>query len=194
MEIRIHKILKGSRANGPGLRNTVWIQGCMLDCPGCFNPQTHDPKGGQSISVRALCTELLSCPCDGITISGGEPFQQPQALHELLRLLQQRCAPPILVFSGYTYRELLGNEDAAACLPLIDALICGPFRREIAPAYDRFCSSANQKLVLLTDRYSQKDFAGLPLREFVFDTEGNVTVSGILQLPGTESGSFSAAR
>lgn len=181
MEVRIHRILTGSRANGPGIRNVVWFQGCTLGCPGCFNPQTHDPRGGQIIKTEDLCEKLLSLkhPCDGITISGGEPFQQAEALLELLQELQKQKAPPILVFSGYSINELKIDPICAACLPFIDALICGPYDRKTPPVYERFCSSGNQELVLLSERYTENDFRNLPVMEYFFDDSGNVIISGI---------------
>lgn len=181
MEVRIHRILTGSRANGPGIRNVVWFQGCTLRCPGCFNPQTHAPHGGQSINVEELCDRMLSPyhPCDGITISGGEPFQQAEALLNLLQELRKHKAPSILVFSGYSYNELRNNPVSAACLPFIDALICGPYDRKTPPVYERFCSSGNQELVLLSERYTENDFRNLPVMEYFFDDSGNVIISGI---------------
>ena len=181
MHIRIHKILTGSSANGPGIRNAVWFQGCTLNCPGCFNLPTHDPKGGKSISAEELCGQLLSpnAPCDGITVSGGEPFQQPEGLLALLKSLRERNAPPVLVFSGYTYAQLLADPSRRACLPFMDALICGPYDKNAPPAYDRFCSSANQELYILSDRLKKENFAGLPLSEVIIDGDGNAIISGI---------------
>lgn len=181
MKIRIHKILTGSCANGPGIRNVVWFQGCTLGCPGCFNPRTHDPKGGYSITTKALCNHLLSpaSPCDGITISGGEPFQQAEALKILLEGIKSHSGLPVLVFSGYTYDFLKSSTAGSACLPFIDALICGPYDRNIPPDHERFCSSGNQELVFLSDRYSKKDFNNLPQSEYFLDNQGNIIISGI---------------
>ena len=181
MDVRIHKILRGSRAHGPGIRNVVWFQGCSLGCSGCFNPLTHDPAGGNVIPVNSLAALLLapSFPCDGITISGGEPFQQPEALLSLLQLLREKNSPPVLVFSGYPEAVLRGDELFSACLGHIDALICGPFRQDQPPAYDRFCSSRNQELVILSERYHPEDFRNLPLNEIIIDRQGNAEISGI---------------
>ena len=179
MNIQVHKILTGSSANGPGKRNVVWLQGCTFHCPGCFNPLTHDPAGGKTIPIEQLYTELTNVPCDGITISGGEPFQQPEALLELLKLIRKQSSLPVLLFSGYSYPELSNHPACSACLPLIDALICGPYRQDLPPAYERFCSSANQELILLSDRYRKEDFGNLPLGEYIFDGEGNAVLSGI---------------
>ena len=184
MYIRIHEILTGSSANGPGVRNVVWFQGCTLNCPGCFNLLTHDPKGGRSISADDLCEVLLSpdFPCDGITVSGGEPFQQPEGLLALLKALRKRNAPPVLVFSGYAYTQIFNDPARKACLPFIDALICGPYERNAPSAFDRFCSSSNQELYLLSDRLEKEDFSGLPLSEIVIDEHGNMIVSGLMRL------------
>ncbi len=181
MDIQIHKIVKGSRANGPGIRNVVWFQGCSLNCPGCFNPLTHDPLQGEKIQTGTLCRILLdpSFPCNGITISGGEPFQQAAGLLSLLKMLREMDSPPILVFSGYTESVLRRNKHFSPCLSLIDALICGPYRRNIPPAFERFCSSGNQKLVILSDRYHTEDFRDLPLNEIMIDHQGNTEISGI---------------
>ena len=179
MEITIHKILKGSCANGPGIRNVVWFQGCTLHCPGCFNPDTHDPTAGTNISVESLCADLLAPTCDGITISGGEPFQQPEALYHLLKALRTNDAPPVLVFSGYPYSTLQTNPVCAKSLSLIDALICGPYHSERPTAYDRFCASDNQELILLSPRYTLEDFENLPLSEIIITQEGETIHSGI---------------
>ncbi len=181
MDVRIHNILLGSRANGPGIRNTVWFQGCTLGCPGCFNPLTHDPSGGQFITADELCKKLLDpkYPCDGVTISGGEPFMQAKALHELLRLLKEKKCSTVIVFSGYPFEKLQNDAECAVSLSFIDALICGPYRKDLLPAYERFCSSSNQELILLTDRYTHADFTNLPLGEYVIDKKGNAILSGI---------------
>ena len=179
MEIRIHRILSGSRANGPGIRNVVWLQGCTLNCAGCFNPQTHDPQAGIVMTTDSLCDELLRHNCDGITISGGEPFQQPEALLDLLRRLRERESSPVLIFSGYTFQEIKEDPKKAACIPFTDALICGPYLPQIPPAYERFCSSGNQELILISPHYSPEDFVHLLLSEIIIDAEGNILRSGI---------------
>ena len=182
MNIHIHKLLPGSYANGPGKRNVVWLQGCTLRCPGCFNPLTHDSSAGKTITTEKLFTELTTVPCDGVTISGGEPFQQPEALLELLKLIREQSSLPVLLFSGYSYTELTDDPACSVCLPLIDALICGPYRQDLPPAYERFCSSSNQELILLSDRYKKEDFGNLPLSEYIIDGEGNSVLSGIVPL------------
>ncbi len=181
MNVKIHKILTGSRANGPGIRNTVWFQGCTLNCPGCFNPGAADPAGGRLYTVEQICDCLLDpeYPCDGITISGGEPFQQPGALYALLKKLREKSAPPVLVFSGFTEEEIMNVPARRVCAEIADALICGPYRPETGSDHAHFLSSRNQKLILITDRLKNSDFEDLPLRELIIDEEGNLIISGI---------------
>ncbi len=131
------------------------------------------------MKAAELADALLADLPDGITISGGEPFAQPTGLAELLRTLRERNAPPVLVFSGYGEADLRSDPLKAACLTDIDALICGPFRADEPPAYERFCSSANQTLILLTDRMCAEDFAALPLREIIIEDDGSALFSGI---------------
>ena len=75
--MRIANTVSDSIVDGPGLRFTVFTQGCPHRCPGCHNPDTHDPAGGHEVTVDELAEKLLSNPLtDGLTLSGGEPFCQ----------------------------------------------------------------------------------------------------------------------
>ena len=182
MNVRIHNILTGSRANGPGIRNVVWFQGCTLGCPGCFNPGTHDLDAGILMPTEEVCARLLDPehPCSGITVSGGEPFQQPEALFSLLTGLREKDAPPVLVFSGYTFEEIMENPVRKACAELADALICGPFMQHLGNDHRHYIASRNQKLILMSDRIKESDFTDIPLQEFIIDAEGNLIISGII--------------
>src|SRR3990172_12478082 len=89
MKIYLHAFEPSSRANGPGLRAVLWTQGCSLGCPGCFNSETHDPGAGREVDVELLAGEIAGRHgIDGVSISGGEPLQQAEALCELLERLR----------------------------------------------------------------------------------------------------------
>ncbi len=181
MFVQIHSILMGTRANGPGIRNAVWFQGCTLGCPGCFNPGAHNPAAGRRVTADYVCARLLDpkYPCDGITISGGEPFQQAGALFCILEMLRKKGAPPVLVFSGYTEEQIMRDPAFRACAELADALICGPYEEGAGSDTSRFLPSKNQKLVLMSGRLKREDFERLPLREFIIDEDGTLIISGI---------------
>ncbi len=83
--LRVHAIEPLSYANGPGPRSVLWVQGCSLGCRGCFNQATHDPSAGESMAVEEAAKRLTRhAGIEGVTISGGEPFQQALPLALLL--------------------------------------------------------------------------------------------------------------
>ncbi len=84
--LQIHHFLAVSQANGPGSRAVLWLQGCHLKCPGCINPDTHNPESGKRINIKDIIKKL-SHPMqtiEGVTISGGEPLEQIAPLTKLL--------------------------------------------------------------------------------------------------------------
>jgi anaerobic ribonucleoside-triphosphate reductase activating protein len=177
MTLRLHAFEPFSRANGPGLRAVVWFQGCTLGCPGCFNPATHDPAGGYEAEVEDLVREILSLPgLEGVTVSGGEPFQQPAALAALVHELR-RSRLGILVFSGYPIERIRAMPEGPAALRSIDALVAGPYVRALRCGRE-LLGSSNQRLHLLSGRYSPADFGALPRSEVILHRDGTLTVSG----------------
>src|SRR5262245_29198295 len=106
--LRLHAFLPASRANGPGVRAVLWVQGCSLGCPGCFNPLTHPTTGGELVPTDELVRRLtaLGDTIEGITVSGGEPLQQRPALLALLRRLRQQTRLSVVLFTGFTWEEV----------------------------------------------------------------------------------------
>ncbi len=194
MRVRLHAFEPASRANGPGPRAVVWFQGCTLGCRGCFNPATHDPQGGYEADTAALADQILALrpTIAGISVSGGEPFQQPEALLDLLGHLDGSGLSR-LAFSGYTL-------DAIRALPLgdrilahLDVLIAG---RYLASQHlgRGLLGSANQRIHLLTDRHKPADFDEVPAREVVLHRDGTMTLSGMAPLSLTSECRTSTAR
>ena len=119
----------------------VWFQGCNLACRGCFNPESHDPSAGSEIEVARLVDEILddATALEGVTISGGEPLQQPEALLALLTGLRG-SGLSTLVFSGYRLDEIGRGPVGRACLDQMDLLIAvtdtercsGPWQSAVA--------------------------------------------------------------
>lgn len=179
MNIRLHAFEPCSRANGPGRRAVVWFQGCTLGCPGCFNPATHDPTGGYAYDTEKLAADILALGdnIEGVSISGGEPVQQPQAL---LDLLQRLAASPLstLLFSGYTQTEIVAMTLGAEILRHIDVLIAGRFEGS-THCGKGLVGSANQEVHFLTSRYALPDLAVVPPRELIIHQDGSLTGSGI---------------
>jgi anaerobic ribonucleoside-triphosphate reductase activating protein len=179
-DLRVHQFLSHSHANGPGRRAVIWVQGCTLGCTGCFNPETHALDGGELISVDELLHRIIALEdtIEGISISGGEPFQQRGPLLALLERVREETLLSVLLFSGYAWEEIQQMPDAEALLVCIDVLIAGRYDAS-RPVRDGLRSSANQTVHLLTDRYTMGDLQAVPPAEVIITPEGEVLVSGV---------------
>ncbi len=182
MCINLHDFLAHSTENGPGTRAVIWVQGCTLSCPGCFNPATHDTGVRQLVSVEELVAKILTIPdIEGVTISGGEPFLQAEALVEFARRMQDADLG-VLVFSGFSYETLSQSEDPAwkALLAVCDLLVAGQFVQELACS-TAMRGSSNQTLHYLSGRYRgrqkhlEQSFNSV---EILIDENGQMLVTG----------------
>lgn len=135
---------------GPGRRIVVWVQGCSIRCPGCVSMDTWAARLGDG-TVEALMhgLEQVAGIADGLTVTGGEPFDQEEALLALLLTWRRKASGDVLVFSGYPYERLAPR--LGAFTGLIDCLITDPF--DAAAGQTRALrGSDNQRLICLTDR------------------------------------------
>lgn len=169
---------------GPGNRLGIWFQGCSIRCPGCISADTWS-LGLGTTTVDAIVDAIDSwlTRADGVTISGGEPFDQPAALAQLLKEIRRRSTLDVLVYSGHAYdaiREWVASEPG-----LIDALISEPYQ-ESMPQTLALRGSDNQELHLLTalgnERYAGYDRtleAADRRFDVMFDQDGTVWLAGI---------------
>lgn len=179
MTLNLHAILPRSRANGPGVRMTLWFQGCTLGCVGCFNPETHSSEPKVLMSVDDLVARVVAeqGEIEGISISGGEPLQQAEGLLKLVS--QVRTAElSVLLFSGYDLTEIQALPLGPEILAGLDVLIAGRYDDRLHLAQS-LRGSSNQQIHLLTDRYSMADVERTPPAEVHIDRAGNVVVSGV---------------
>ena len=182
MILRVHNYVKSSSVNGPGKRFCLWVQGCNLNCPNCFNPQTHSLTSGTLYETIDISQLIISTSnIEGVSISGGEPFLQSEALLELVKVIKRESNLSILIFSGFAYDELKERRIAQAVLEKIDILVAGRYDDNLK-IDDPILSSSNQKVHFLTNRYSLSDFA-TSNREIIITKEGNIVLSGVGQLP-----------
>ena len=150
-ELRLAGVVRESFADGPGIRFTVFTQGCSHNCAGCHNPQTHSPDGGYMTTTEKLLCEIDKDPLlSGVTISGGEPFMQAAAVAELVQRVRER-AMNVITYTGYTMEELLEGLDAHpdwhALLEATDLLVDGRFVLELRNPSLRFRGSSNQRVI-----------------------------------------------
>lgn len=166
MTIRLNKAHFPVTALGPGRRIGLWLQGCSIGCPGCVSRDTWAADAGYEIEIADLlkwCRRVAADGFDGVTISGGEPFEQPDALALLLdELLTWRAeltrAFDILCYSGIPIRRLRAQYPNVLCR--VDALIPEPYV-EGRPRGGPWSGSDNQPVVLLTPLAQERYAAAL---------------------------------
>ena len=109
--IRIFGLANDSIVDGPGLRYAIFVQGCTHDCPGCHNPESHDPNGGKAVPIVDIVSYIDENQLiEGVTISGGEPFDQPKAVAELASRLKA-SGYNIWTYTGYLIEDLMASDD-----------------------------------------------------------------------------------
>lgn len=157
MKILINKAHYPVTVLGPGRRIGIWMQGCSIRCPGCVSKDTWTQEASFECGIDEIgdwCRGVVEDEFSGVTISGGEPFDQPEALSALLDYLtgwraDSQLEFDILCYSGYTDRRL--KKDHGALLRKIDAVIPGPFVERLREG-GRWRGSSNQELVPLSER------------------------------------------
>lgn len=145
------KLQRNSIVDGEGIRAVVWTQGCPHNCPGCHNPETHDYNGGFSIDVEELKEEINSLDSEvGVTLSGGDPFVQPEACLEIAKYCH-KIGLNVWCYTGYTYEQLLKKAEKEPIiielLKEIDVLVDGRFVEKLKSLEAKFRGSKNQRLI-----------------------------------------------
>lgn len=149
MKFRIFGTADESYVDGPGIRFSVFVQGCPHHCPGCHNPESHDFSGGREADTEEIIRRMTMNPLlDGLTLTGGEPMCQPQICLELARAAKA-AGLNVWCYTGYTLEQLQaeGDADRLALLDAIDVLVDGPFLLAERSLELKYCGSRNQRLI-----------------------------------------------
>jgi anaerobic ribonucleoside-triphosphate reductase activating protein len=147
--IRVAGIIEESSVDGPGLRFVLFTQGCPHNCPGCHNPQTHSFQGGNLMQAEEILRRMRLNPLlDGITLSGGEPFEQAEALSPLAEKARDEGFH-VVTYTGWRYEEILqsGREARLRLLEATDLLVDGRFEVALKTKLLPFRGSSNQRLI-----------------------------------------------
>lgn len=185
--LRVARILHGTDAEGPGRRTAVWVQGCTIRCPGCFNPHLWAVTG-PGVDTGRFADEALdgarAAGAEGITLLGGEPFEQAAPLARVAGRFRT-AGLSVMTFTGYPLADLSrwANQrgDVAALLAATDLLADGPYLADRPEHRRPWIGSTNQGLHDLTGRYAELlgSVAGLPDRiEVRVGVDGNIAVNG----------------
>lgn len=156
MILRIAGIVDDSVVDGPGVRYTIFTQGCSHNCRGCHNPATHDYNAGTPVEPGEIIADLRQFKyLDAVTLSGGEPLDQPEAVLELVTRLKD-FNYNVLIFSGYTFDEIMNDPAKAAIMQFADTLVDGRFDVS-RQSYDlNYRGSENQRIIDVPASLSQK--------------------------------------
>lgn len=155
--INVAAIVHDSVVDGPGIRTTIFLQGCKHHCPGCHNPQLQG-DGGYFTTPKELAQELT----DGgnelkLTLSGGEPMLQADALFELLyeiTMIMKR-KPDVWCYTGFTWEEIQQNHSMMRLVSLCDVIIDGRFEIDKRDTSLLFKGSSNQRLINVKETYEK---------------------------------------
>lgn len=154
MNIYAYKI---SRVNGPGNRFTLWTQGCSKGCVNCFNPETWNNRDNIILSPLEIFEYIKDFELDGVTITGGDPFEQEDELLELLILIDGlNLSKGVIVFSGFTYDEIRDNKIREKCCDYIDVLIDGRYEDKNRVT-DSFKGSSNQNIIYFSSKLKEEE-------------------------------------
>jgi anaerobic ribonucleoside-triphosphate reductase activating protein len=181
-DLRLAGIIPISEANGPGPHYTIWVQGCSLKCPECFNPQTHDPSGGYLRSISSLVQEIgrywTHQKIRGVTITGGEPLQQISSITSLLEQIKAVGEIGTIVLTGYNENELHSIPGFDHLRQFVDILIAGRFlqRKRLQKGIR---GSTNKKLLFYSSFYQNHEFDAIPPIEVITHSDGSVSITGI---------------
>ncbi|WP_235008204.1 4Fe-4S single cluster domain-containing protein [Microbacterium timonense] len=162
--LRWSRFLAATEAEGPGVRAAVWLQGCAVRCPECFNPQLWADRGGVVSCTAEIAEEWVAqahaAGAEGVTLLGGEPFDQAGAAASVARAFRA-AGLSVMTFTGYPLDRLAawaeaGRDDIGALLASTDLLCDGPYLRDLPDLSRPWVGSRNQGVRALTDRYADE--------------------------------------
>jgi len=177
--IRLADKLPSSQIYGPGHRFVIWVQGCSLECPGCWNRDFWSVEAGYTMDVDLLISEISDTDdINGLTILGGEPLEQPESVLKLIQSVK-KIGLTVMLYSGYEENEL--NELQLKCLNSSDIVIMGRYVASLRDTGLRWRGSSNQKIKMISDVYQNIDINEQEEVEITIGQDGKVSLAGYPQ-------------
>jgi anaerobic ribonucleoside-triphosphate reductase activating protein len=149
MFLRVNHIIDSSKVQGPGERFTIWVQGCSIHCQECSNKDTWEFDKGEEKSIDNLIDDVLKSQSTGLTITGGEPLDQLDAILELCQGVF--VFKDIFLCSGYDFKTIVNDVQKKKILNFIDIICSGPFDH-FQVCQSEWKGSKNQEVMSLTNR------------------------------------------
>ena len=171
--LNIAGLVNDSIVDGPGIRFTVFAQGCSHNCKGCHNPDTHPFGTGVNFTIQEIIRQIKTNPLvRGVTFSGGDPFFQAEGCAELARELKAMNYE-VASYTGFTWEYLIacGDEHQIELLKNLDILVDGPFDIEKRNLDLRFRGSSNQRIIDVQKSLENVEFGKSPVPEPLWTTQ-----------------------
>ncbi len=144
--LRILHIVEGTSVDGPGLRTSIYMAGCNHHCPGCHNPASWNPLGGEERTLDELM-QVIAYNEAPVTLSGGDPLQQPAGTRALIQRIKRELGYNVWCYTGYTWEEIVADPVLLDVVRELDVLVDGPFIMAERDITLRFRGSRNQRLI-----------------------------------------------
>ena len=158
--MRYNKIRKMDISNGPGVRVSIFMQGCTFNCKNCFNPETHDFRGGKEFTDETINKILELCDKDyivGLSILGGEPMHPKniEGTTKLAKAFKERYPnKTIWSWTGFLFDRDLKDKEV---MRYIDVLVDGQYKDELHDFRLKWCGSSNQRVIDVKQSLDKKD-------------------------------------
>jgi len=162
-QIKVAGIINESIVDGPGIRMVIFAQGCKHKCKGCHNQHTHTFEGGELVDIDKIISDLKkNTLLDGVTLSGGDPFEQAEKFATLAQEVK-KIGLNVITYTGYTYEQLMGysseRKGYKELLENTDMLVDGPFIMEEKSLLLKFRGSKNQRIIDVPNSIKDKKVA-----------------------------------
>lgn len=145
LEYRVLSIIRGTTVDGPGFRTSIYLAGCAHACPGCHNPQSWNPEGGDIMTLSEIMDIVRDEDFD-VTLSGGDPLFNPESVRNLIEALKQD-GRNVWIFTGFRWEEIMASEKLRDAVKLADVVVDGPFVESLRNPDLLFRGSSNQRLI-----------------------------------------------
>ena len=177
MSLRLAHTIERSLANGPGERFVIWVQGCPIHCPGCWNKGTWNYQDGYNQDLVELTEKILNTKgIEGVTFTGGEPMVQASALLRVAEICKINSLS-VFIFTGYDFDQLKQPEQLALW-NAADIVVAGPYIESKRSFSNAWVGSENQIVHFNSDRYTPTDQLNAVRAEAHISKDGSVTWTG----------------
>nr|WP_321497700.1 4Fe-4S single cluster domain-containing protein [uncultured Methanolobus sp.] len=188
--LNVSDVLCGSYTNGPGKRVVIWVQGCTIGCKGCFNKEKQPHIAKYLVDPVKFANDIASIcyktNCEGVTLTGGEPFQQVKALYMFTSVIKEKGLN-VACFSGYSAAKLLNTTDKNIhdLLSNMDVLIAGPFNINNEYPNRTWYDDPDKEVVFLTEAYDASVLFHDENVEYIIENE-HLHITGFVDLEDKE--------